>query len=212
MKYLLPLPAHLSVCRIISEAQRRFNLYTSNHDKKAVHPNLRSAIFRIAIAEGSRSEYDAVKREYISTTSVDGKEICLQSLGRVQTPDLANDFLGFLFSDKVALQDKHSGAVSLAANPKARLHLWRYIKDHWEMVHGQLAGNSVVFDRLLKMSLNKFASHEIQKEIAAFFEGKDNRGYDRTLGVIADTIRGNANYKERDEQLVLEWLKAHGYA
>lgn len=196
---------------IVTEAQRRFQLYVSGDDPKAVHPNLRSAIFRVVVSKGGRAEYEAVKNEFLQTTSVDGKEICLVSLGRVQMPELAQDFIEFVFSDKVPLQDKHSGTASLAANPKARLHLWRYIKDHWDSVHGTLAGNFVVLDRLLKMSLKQFASHEIEREIASFFKDKDNRGYDRSLGVIADTIRSNANYKERDEQLVQEWLNAHGY-
>ena len=145
------------------------------------------------------------------TTSVDGKEICLQSLGRVQTPELANDFLDFVFSDQVALQDKHAGPTALAENAKTRLSLWHYLRDHWTRVHGTLSKNPVVLDRLLKRSLTKFASHEVQRDIAGFFEGKDNHAYHRSLGVIADTIRGNANYKERDESLVLEWLNSHGY-
>lgn len=197
--------------RVISEAQRRFHLYTSGEDKKAIHPNLRSAVFRTVVSNGGRPEYTAVQDEYLHTTSVDGKEICLYSLGRVQTADLVNDYLDFIFCPKVALQDKHSGAASLAANSKARVGLWQYVKLNWDKIHEQLAGNPVVLNRFLKMSLTTYASHEVARDIAEFFEGKDNRAYDRTLGIIADTIRGNANYKERDEQLVLEWLKAHGY-
>jgi len=70
----------------------------------------------------------------------------------------------------------------------------------------------VVLDRFLKLSLTKFNDREAEKEIQAFFEGKDNRGYDRTLGVVSDTIRGRAAYKERDASVILEWLKTHGYA
>lgn len=153
-----------------------------------------------------------MKQVYLQTTSVDGKEICLQAMGRVQSPVLANDFMDFLFSDKVAVQDVHSGASSLAANPKGRVALWEYIKNNWEAVHGKLSGNSMVLDRFLRMSLSKFASHAVEKDIAQFFSGRDNRGYDRSLGVISDTVRGNANYKERDEGLIKEWLSAHGYA
>lgn len=195
----------------ITEAKRRFKDFTSGK-KDAIHPSLRSAIFRTVISEGGEGEYEAVKQEYSQTTSIDGKEICLQSLGRVQNPALAKDFLNFLFSDKVAVQDVHSGAASLAANPKARQVLWEYIKENWDTVHKKLSGNSVVLDRFLRMSLSKFASHDVEKDIARFFSGKDNRGYDRSLGVISDTVRGNANYKERDGKLIMEWLSAHGYA
>lgn len=169
-------------------------------------------VFRINVAERGEAAYEAVKQEYLNTTSVDGKEICLQSLGRVQTPDLVKDFLEFQFSDQVAVQDMHSGSVALAANAKARHAFWHWIKENWVTVHKKLSGNSVVLDRYLKNSLQKFASHEIDKDIADFFSGKDNTGYDRGLVQVSDTIRGNANYKERDEPVVLEWLKAYGYA
>lgn len=78
-------------------------------------------------------------------------------------------------------------------------------------MHAKLSGNSVVLDRFLRVSLNKFASFDVERDIAEFFKDKDNRGYDRSLGVISDTVRGNAAYKQRDEQLVAEWLEAHGY-
>jgi hypothetical protein len=132
-------------------------------------------------------------------------------MGRVQTPDLINDFLNFLFTD-VATQDMHSGAMALAANSKARGFLWKYIKDNWSDVREKLVGNMVVLDRFLRVSLQKFSDHETEKDIASFFQGKDNRGYDRTLGIVSDTIRGRASYRERDAAVLLEWLKANKYA
>lgn len=106
-------------------------------------------MFRINVAEGGKEAYEAVKNEYMKTTSIDGKEICLQALGRVQTRELINDFLDFQFSDEVKVQDMHSGSVALAANPKARDALWQYIKDRWDMVHGKLSGNAVVLGKQL---------------------------------------------------------------
>ncbi|KAL8962415.1 MAG: hypothetical protein Q9193_001173 [Seirophora villosa] len=194
----------------IEEAKRRFKRYTSG-EPEAIHPSLRLPVFRINVAEGGKEAYQAVKSEYINTTSIDGKEICLQALGRVQTTELINDFLDFQFSDKVKVQDMHSGSMALAANPQARDTLWQYIKDGWDKVHGKLSGNSVVLDRYLKNSLQKFASHEKEKDITDFFKDKDTKGFDRGLVQVSDTVRGNANYKERDEQLVLEWLQTHGY-
>jgi hypothetical protein len=99
--------------------------------------------------------------EYITGRSVDGKEICLQTLGRSKLPEVVNDFLEFDFSDTVATQDVHSGANPLALNTKARGPQWEWIE-------------------------------------------KNNRGYDQALGVISDTVRGNADYKQRDEVSLLE--------
>ena len=195
----------------IDEATRRFNAYNGG-DTSAIHASLRSPIFRICVTHGGREAYDAVKQFYLTTKSVDGKEIALQSMGRVQTPELAREYLDFAFSDKVAVQDRHSPAVSLAANGKTRLAVWEYIKANWESkVFPSLSGNMVVLERFLRVALNKFASEEVKRDIEGFFAGKDQRGYDRGLAVVKDTVEGQAKYKERDEAVVREWLKARGY-
>lgn len=197
----------------VDEALKRFDLYMSGEDKSAINPSLRKAIFSIAVKTRGESAFRAVQNEYLTTGSVDGKEICLQSLGRVQDPKLATEFLKFIFSDKVAMQDKHTGTIALSANSKVRQQVWEFIRDHWESdVHPTLSGNLVVLERFLRFALNKFADNKVADEIKAFFANKDNRGYDKGLDVIDDTIRSNAKYAARDEKVVREWLKVHGYA
>ncbi|KAF9883029.1 hypothetical protein FE257_004312 [Aspergillus nanangensis] len=197
--------------KVITEAKRRFELWASNKDRTAVHTNLRSAIFGITISEGSQNAYESVKQEYLQTDSVDGKEICLAALGRTKDAEQVKNYLDFVFSDKVAIQDVHNGAVSLAANSKVRHLLWEYMKNNWASLETRLSTNNVVFERFVRMGLSKFADHNIAADIASFFHEKDTSAYDRALVIVADSIRTNANYKERDEGLVLEWLQAHGY-
>lgn len=177
-----------------------------------MHTNLRSAIFGIVVSEGGRKEYDSVKEEYTTTDSVDGKEICLAALGRTKDAALVKDYLDFAFSDKVAIQDVHSSAVSLAANSKMRHLLWEYMKNNWNTVEGRLSANKVVLERFVRMGLSKFADRRTGEDIATFFKDKDTSVYERALVIVSDTIRTNARYKERDEKLVMEWLQAHGYA
>lgn len=169
-------------------------------------------MWKISVTEGGPTAYEALKQEFLNTTSVDGKELALTALGRVQTGELATDFFHFLFSERVPVQDLHSGVVALAANSKTSLTQWGLIKSEWTQVKKRAAINPVVLDRMLRLALNKMSSLEVARDIEAFFKDKDNKGYDRSLGVIQDSITGNAKYKERDEPLVLEWLEAHGYA
>lgn len=197
----------------VKEALRRFDLYISGEDKAAIHPSLRKAIFSIAVRERGESAFKAVQNDYLTTSSVDGKEICLQALGRVQDPALATEFLHFIFSDKVAMQDKHTGTIALANNSKVRMQVWHFVRDEWESkVHPTLSGNLVVLERFLRFALNKFSDEKVADEIKKFFEGKDNRGYDKGLDVIDDTIRSHAKFRLRDEAKVREWLGAHGYS
>lgn len=195
---------------VVAEAQRQFKAYTAG-DKDAIHPNLRLAVFKIAIAEGNAAEVDAVIAEYNSTTTVDGREICLSSLGRARDPAQIQKALELMLSDKVKIQDKHTPAIALSNNSAARYMLWEFIQANWDEVHKQLSGNMVVLDRFLKNSLNKFADEEVGREIEAFFAEKDNTGYDKGLGIVRDSVRGNAGYVKRDGEVVGEWLKTNGY-
>jgi aminopeptidase N len=197
------------ILRVISEAKRRFDLYTTG--KGTIDQNLRGAIYGIAIREGGKSEYAALKKEWQTTLSVDGREISLRALGRIRDVELLPDFLELLFNE-VAAQDMHTGAVMLAANSKTRPGLWKYIQDNFEPIKEKLGKNMVVLDRFIKQSLIRFNDRQSEMEISKFFEGKDNRGYDRSLKVISDTILGRAAYKARDRAVLLEWLTAHGYA
>jgi aminopeptidase N len=193
---------------VIAEAKRRFALYMN---EGTIDQNLRRAIYGIAIREGGKSEYAALKREWKTTTSVDGKEIALSALGRIRDLDLLPDYLELLFND-VATQDMHTGAIVLAGNSTTRPELWKYIQKNFESIRERLGKNMVVLDRFIKQSLINFNDRESANEITVFFEGKDNRGYDRSLKVISDTILGRASYKERDATVLLEWLTAHGYS
>ncbi|KAL1636821.1 hypothetical protein SLS56_000914 [Neofusicoccum ribis] len=195
----------------IKEAQRRFAAYQGG-DKKAIHPSLRGPIYKIVVTEGGEQGFEAIKQEFINNTSIDGREICLQALGRVQTPQLAKAYLDFLFSPAVPVQDMHSGAAALAANSKTRHTLWSYIKEHWDSkVYPELSGNMVVLDRFIKLSLAKFASYEVAEDVKGFFANKDCKGFDRALAQSDDIMTGGAKYRERDSAVVKEWLSAHGY-
>lgn len=164
------------------------------------------------VANGGPSEYNAVKQEYLKSTSVNDKEACLQALGRTKDPKLAQDLLELVTSEDVPTQDAHQGPSAVSANNKTRVEVWKFTKTQWKRLNDRLAVNNICMDRWMKMGLNSYSDHSIEKEISEFFKDKDTRAYDRSLVVISDTIKGNANYKERDEKLVMEWLQVHGYA
>jgi aminopeptidase N len=194
---------------IIAEGKKRFEEWKSGH---GLHQNLRAVVLSMSVANGGRSEYDVVKKEYLKSTSASDKEACLQALGRTRDVELARDSLEFVTSEDVPIQDSHYGPNTVSANNITREEVWRFTKEQWKRLNDRLAVNNVCMDRWMKMGLGSYSDHGIEKEISVFFQDKDTRAYDRSLIVISDTIKGNASYKERDEQLVEEWLASHGYA
>lgn len=122
---------------IIAEALDRFKRYAAG-EKSAIDPNLRLAVFRIAVAEGGQAEYDAVKHEYLTSEAVDAREICLVALGRARDAKIIDQVLEFLLSDQVKVQDKHTPAISLSNNGAARYKLWEFIQANWDEIYKQL--------------------------------------------------------------------------
>ena len=210
-KLLLGLAASAKHEGIIKEGQKRFNAWKSG-DTKAIHPNLRSTIFNIAVGNGGQEEYSAVKQEYFDTSSFDGKEICIAAMGRAKTGEFANNLMNFVTSEDVPTQDSHSGIIAIAANNSTRNVAWEYTKTQWDRVNKRLGVTNIVLDRWIKNGLVSYSDHAIAKDIAEFFKDKDTTAFTRSLVIISDTVTGNANYKARDEKKVLEWLQANGYA
>ncbi|KAI5299773.1 hypothetical protein KEM55_001781, partial [Ascosphaera atra] len=217
---LIPLAGHVGHEEVVREAKVRFDAWAAG-DKTAIHPNLRSAIFSIVAHTSSegheqnkdagKEEYDIIKKEYETTDSIDGKEICLMALGRTRNPALYSDLMEFLLSPAVAIQDIHTGAASLAGNSAARKPLWEFIKKNWDAIEAKLTSNKVILQRFVQLALARFADNDTEKDIIQFFENKDKSGYDRGLEVVLDTVRTNAKYRARDQEVVKKWLKEHGY-
>lgn len=121
------------------------------------------------------------------------------------------DFLDFILAN-VPIQDWHYAAFSLASNPATRLRLWEWIQENFDMLYKKLSANMVVWERFIGGSIKYFTDFEKEKEITAYFAGKDMTGYDRAISIVSDTIKGRAAYKARDAKSILAWLQENGYA
>ncbi|KAK4580351.1 hypothetical protein LTR86_000554 [Recurvomyces mirabilis] len=194
---------------VVKKAHAQFEAFKAG-DKQAIDPSLRSSVFQTVIRTGGAQAYHDVQNEYLHTTSVDGKEIALTAMGKVQTKDLAKEYLDWAFAGNVATQDIHTPGSSLGNNSKVNIAVWEYVKANWDMLSQKL-GVGVVKERFLRTGLKHYASFEVEKDIQDFFKDKNTGGFDRGLAVVSDTIKGQAKYKERDSEIVKEWLGAHGY-
>ena len=210
-KLLLAMAAGAGHEGIISEGKKKFERWEAG-DAKAIHQNLRGVVFNLAVANGGEKEWNAVKAELIKTTSVDGKEICIQALGRSKSPKLANALLEFVTSEEVPIQDAHGGVSAVGNNNETRDVAWTFTKTQWKRVLERLGVSNICMDRWVKMGLVNFSEYDVGEDIKSFFSDKDTKAFERSLEVVQNTIAGNAAYKQRDEALVLEWLVAHGYA
>jgi aminopeptidase N len=204
---------------VMAEAAKRFDAWVADKGANPIHPNLRSPVYRVAIKRQPEKAIDVLKKEWYTTPAIDGKEICLSTMGTVKSEQIIKEtLLPFLFnlsppapaSESVPSGDMHILGSSLAANSAARAVQWEFMKADWGTRLAKL-GNPVVVDRFIGVSLSKFTDLAAIDDITAFFEGKDTAGFDRTLETVKDKIRGRAAYKSRDAEALKAWLTAEGY-
>ncbi|KAI0202573.1 peptidase family M1 [Astrocystis sublimbata] len=183
------------------------------------HPSLRTVVYRTAIKTKPAEAVKVLKKEWNNGSSIDGKEVCLSSLGQTKDTELIkSELLSFLFdisppapaSESVPSGDMHSLGSSLAVNSVARNIQWDYMRENWSKLTTKMA-NPVVLDRFVKISLNKFVDVKYVAEIETFFADKDTSSFDRTLEQVKDAVRGRAAYYTRDANVLREWLGANGY-
>jgi aminopeptidase N len=194
----------------IKEALWQFERYTAG-DMSAIHPSLRSAVFRIAAKTQGKPAFDALQGEFLTSKTFDGALCALAAMGKIPTTDLAHEYLQFAFDGKVKLQDVYNVVGSLASNSAVNIEVWNYIKEHYDDLYKLLSGNMSVFDGFLRVGLSKYSSKKVHDDIKDFFADKDCKGFDRGLGVVLDQIANSSAYKERDSKALEEWLEAHSY-
>ncbi|KAI0136974.1 peptidase family M1 [Xylariales sp. AK1849] len=182
--------------------------------ESALNPSLRSVVYRAGVKSDPAKAYDALRKEWETTTSPDGKGICLTALGHLRDTGLiSNDILPFLFntaSDSVPSSDMHILGSALSGNSLGRPLLWKYLQDNWDQATKKMA-NPVILDRFVRLTLSKFTDARYLDELDAFFKDKDTSSFDRTLEQAKDAVRGRIAYRERDAETVKEWLASNGY-
>jgi hypothetical protein len=158
--------------------------------------------------------FDALKREWETTTSPDGKDFALSAIGYITDTELiSNKILPFLFnttSDSVPSGDMHALGSVLSINSVARPLLWKYLQDNWVKATEKMA-NPVILDRFVRLTLGKFTEAKYLDEIDEFFKDKDTASFNRTLEQVKDNVRGRVTYRERDTATIKEWLQANKY-
>ncbi|CAG8636717.1 14611_t:CDS:2, partial [Dentiscutata heterogama] len=197
---------------VIKEAFRRFELFTKNNDKSALHPNIRGAVYEIVLCNGGGvNEFDAILKAYREANTSDQKVIALTGLGFAQQEDLIKRALEFSISNEVKNQDIIYAFQGLQFNRKSRKALWCFVKERWETFHDLYAKSLGLFGHIIKFSTDSFSSDADIKDIEDFFSNKNTKDFLRPLQQSLENIRVNAAWLARDKKDVEDWLRANGY-
>lgn len=210
-KLLLSMAANSGHKEVLAAAQQKFAKWKSG-DEKAFSPNARAFVFTNAVAHGGQAEWDAMKQEYLTTTDLGSKVISLSALGRTKDPNLTHKYLDMALSDDVKPQNMPSVVAAVGSNNDTRHVLWEYTQKEWDKIFARFGQNKITLEKWFKAGFTQFSDPKMSKQMEEFFSKQDIRGIERVVFVACDLTDANAQYRQRDEKLVSEWLEAHGYA
>ncbi|CAB4254943.1 metallo-aminopeptidase [Maudiozyma barnettii] len=189
-----------------------FNKYVEG-DKSAIPALIKPIVFNTAARIGGKDNYEKIYQLYLNPVSSDEKLAALRTLGRFEDIELINRTLSYLMDDKGTIlnQDIHIPMHGLRGDVNGISALWGWTQDNWEKLSTKLPPGLSMLGSIVSISTSGFTSFDKIEEIKQFYENKSTKGFDQGLAQSLDTIKAKAQWVERDRNVVLQYLKEHGY-
>ncbi|KAF2163316.1 hypothetical protein M409DRAFT_68591 [Zasmidium cellare ATCC 36951] len=195
----------------VEEALKLWDEFRKTKDTSVIHPSLRGSVFSIAMLYRELEAFDSLREAYTNSNAPDTREIIVEAMSVVQTPELTHKCLTWALQGGMTSSDTSDLMTELAKNPAARETVWVFMREHWTSILERLGGSSAVMEPLIRSTLQTFTTRERREEVEAFFTGKDTTGYTRGLAIALERIGINAAYRERDGEVVRDWLEENDY-
>ena len=181
-------------------------------DRAALHPNLRASVFSVVLQYGGEKEYNAIVKEYEHGKNSDERNTALRSLGRARDPKLIQRTIDYAFAGKeVKDQDIYLPLAALRTHREGIEAFWTWMKGNWELIKTRMPPAFTMLGTVVTMGTSGFTKEDQLKDVAAFFDGKSTKGFDRNLAQAKDAVQAKISWLHRDGGDVKEWLKENKY-
>uniref|UniRef100_A0A8C5QIY1 Aminopeptidase n=1 Tax=Leptobrachium leishanense TaxID=445787 RepID=A0A8C5QIY1_9ANUR len=176
----------------LEEARRRFKDHVDG--KSTLNADLRSPVYVTVLKHGDSSTLETMLKIHKQADMQEEKSRVERVLGFIPTQELIHKVLSFSLSDDVRHQDT-----------TGRKAAWAFLKENWEELFNRYQGGFLI-SRLIKMSVEGFASEKMATEIMAFFDAHPAPSAERTVQQCCENILLNSAWLKRDADAVRQYL------
>ncbi|KAM8947367.1 puromycin-sensitive aminopeptidase [Pelodytes ibericus] len=188
----------------IEEARRRFKDHVDG--KNTLNADLRNPVYVTVLKHGDSNTLDTMLKLHKQADMQEEKNRIERVLGAISPQDLIQKVLSFSLSDDVRPQDTVSVIGGVAGGSKiGRKSAWIFVKDNWEELYNRYQGGFLI-SRLIKVSVEGFASEKMATEIQAFFDAHPAPSAERTVQQCCENILLNSAWLKRDADAIHEYL------
>jgi aminopeptidase 2 len=160
--------------KIVNAAKQMFKEFQAG-DLEAIHPNLKPAVFALALIHGGEKEYDTVLARFHSAPTADERNICLRVLGRARSPELIQRTLGLALSGEVKMQDVYMPLGGLRAHREGIEKRWEWMCGVWDELVKRLPPSGTMLSGVVGMCAGGFTREEQMKRVQGFFGERDTK-------------------------------------
>lgn len=188
----------------VDEARRRFKDHVEG--KNALSADLRSPVYVTVLKHGDATTLDTMLKLHKQADMQEERNRIERVLGAISSQELIQKVLSFSLSEEVRPQDTVSVIGGVAgASKQGRKSAWTFVKDNWEELYNRYQGGFLI-SRLIKLSVDGFASDKMAAEIKAFFDAHPAPSAERTVQQCCENILLNAAWLKRDADAMHQYL------
>ena len=89
--------------------------------------------------------------------------------------------------------------------------LWSWTQKNWDELSKRLPPGLSMLGSVVMIATSGFTSLDAKREIKQFFDNRSTKGFDQSLAQSLDTITSKAQWVNKDREVVISYLKEHGY-
>ncbi|KAG8446884.1 hypothetical protein GDO86_014366 [Hymenochirus boettgeri] len=188
----------------LDEAKKRFKEHVEG--RNTLSADLRSPVYVTVLKHGDSSTLETMLKLHKQADMQEEKNRIERVLGAISEQELIQKVLHFSLSEDVRSQDTVSVIGGVAGGSKlGRKCAWNFVKDNWEELYNRYQGGFLI-SRLIKLSLDGFASDKMAAEIKGFFDAHPAPSAERTVQQCCENILLNSAWLTRDSDAIHKYL------
>lgn len=208
---LLNISCQVGDPEVIAEASKRWKAYVGG-ERKAIHPNLRGAIFSSIMREGGMQEFEQLLSLYKNATITDEKLTALGALGASRKEDVIKRALAMSLGDEgsnVRSQDIIYLTRTCGSNHIGRRMTWEHVKTNWSIYYKRfgLGGGISLLGRVVSTGCQEFSQLKDAEDVEAFFKQHECHTIDRTIQQSLERIKMHSRWLSSNRDVVALFLK-----
>jgi len=180
------------------------DLFAKFKQPSDLSPDIRQAVYYIAIRYGADKDFEMLKSLYSSVNNPDEQDELAAELTSVRDAKKAGELLQMLKTD-VRPQDFMHWFAWMIRNRYSRDFAWDWLTHNWEWIEDKF-GSDKSYDYIPRYAASAMSTQQQLQAFKDFFEPRTNIALERSIKLGVEEIEGRIEWRKLNEQPIKDWL------